>query len=383
MKLDPELVHWHLEQGRAAADVQDFFAGLGPELQRCGIPVDRMMFGTFVPHPQLGGALYRWRHEDEAVWKQELSREFFIKSRYIPSPFQVLRTTCQPFHTATSPAHAMELVQNLHHEGYTDVYALPYLMDGQFQGGITFATRRAGGFSAHDLQRLLAQHSAFCAVIEPKIRESVMRQLLRFYLGAGAGERVYRGQVHRGEGTRIPAAIWFSDLRGFTAASERLSPEDLLTLLNDVFEVLIDAVQAHGGEVLKLIGDGMMAIFEGDGGAEASIRAARTAQQALSELRQRRQAADLHPPEVGIGLHYGEVMYGNIGGKTRLDFTVIGTAVNRTARLEGLCGALSQRVLVSQALSERVDTELIDLGEHSVKGVPEPMKVYALPRDPG
>jgi len=272
----------------------------------------------------------------------------------------------------------MEDVAALHPEGYVDLYAMPFWMDGGFQGGVTFATRQPGGFSDGDLGRLQAQHTAFCAVLEHIIRESLMRRLLHFYLGAGAGERVYRGDVHRGEGRVIPATIWFSDLRGFTSASESMSADDLLALLNEVFELQIDAVQAHGGEVLKLIGDGMMAIFEAEDGAAAAIAAAQQAQASMAELRRTRAQAGKREPEVGIGLHFGDVMYGNVGGKTRLDFTVIGSAVNRTARLEALCGKLNRRILISQDLADRLDLPLEQLGSHAVKGVPEPLLVFGL-----
>src|SRR6185437_12038466 len=188
----------------------------------------------------------------------------------------------------------------------------------------------------------------------------------------------------RGDGETIRAVIWFCDLRGFTTLSDSLPRDLLLELLNEYFEIAVNAVAAEGGEVLKFIGDGVLAIFElreGDKVADrcaAALNAARAVGHAVAALNPDRIAADLAEIRYGLALHLGEVTYGNIGAPNRLDFTVIGPAVNHPTRIEKLAGKLDRRVVTSASFAAAAETPLISLGTHALAGVSEPQEIFTL-----
>ena len=201
------------------------------------------------------------------------------------------------------------------------------------------------------------------------------------YLGRDAARRVLTGQIKRGRGKRICAAILLSDLRDFTAMSDRLPAGEVIALLNDYFDIMATQVHEHGGEVLKFIGDGMLAVFNVGGSLPdaaccQSMHAAIEAVRALTALNLDRT----EKLEVGIALHLGDVVYGNIGAADRLDFTVIGPAVNEAARIEGLCRDLDRRILISASFAHGCGcTPLVSLGRHRLRGVGEAQEIFTLP----
>jgi adenylate cyclase len=250
---------------------------------------------------------------------------------------------------------------------------------------MTWATRHPHGFSDAHLELLEAIHPALSVLIEVYLQRVVMGTVLRTYLGADAGERVLRGQIRRGDRQTIRAALWFSDLRDFTVLSARLSPDELVATLNECFGPLTAAVQAHGGQVLKFMGDGMMAIFPdvADGGVSGgacgqALKAALAARASLDETNRARLAAGREALNFGLGLHYGDAMYGNVGAPDRLDFTVIGPAVNRASRIESQCKTLGRWLLVSSEFAERCGQPLTPLGPQHLKGISEPVEVFGL-----
>ncbi|MCZ6840320.1 MAG: adenylate/guanylate cyclase domain-containing protein, partial [Alphaproteobacteria bacterium] len=199
------------------------------------------------------------------------------------------------------------------------------------------------------------------------------------------GERVLSGEINRGVNETIEAVIWISDLRRFTAMSDELAPPVLLGILNDHFERIVGAIEKHDGEVLKFIGDSVLAIFPNDdydgatGAAEAAIASARDAVGQLEERNNERREKNLPSLGYGIALHMGEVVYGNIGAPHRLDFTVIGPAVNHTARIEQLCRTMDRPVLVSATVAEAANEPVTSLGFHALRGVREPHEIFTLP----
>jgi adenylate cyclase len=232
------------------------------------------------------------------------------------------------------------------------------------------------------VQAFAALTSTLARRIEIESSYHATNSLLEVYLGKNAARRVINGQFRRGGGELIRAAIWFCDLRGFTPISDRMPPAQVVEILDTYFDCVASVIVAHGGEVLKFIGDAILAIFpvQEDPG-EACRRALDAAEKALAALdgvnRERASGPDL---DIGIALHLGEVMYGNIGSRERLDFTVISSAVNETSRLEGLCKTLSRRLLLSQAFSETLSrNDLLDLGEHALKGVSTKRRVFTVP----
>jgi len=211
-----------------------------------------------------------------------------------------------------------------------------------------------------------------------------MHALLGAYLGPKTAERVLAGQVQRGDVEEINAVVWFSDLRGFTPMTAGASPRELIAWLNDYFTAVARGITQHDGEILKFIGDAILAVWPVAGSrspeatCRAALQAARDANAELDQLNQARQQRGLQPLQHGIGLHIGPVQYGNIGTNERLDFTVIGSAVNTASRLEGVCGKLGVRVIASAELAAQARDELSPAGEVELKGLAGMQSVFTL-----
>jgi adenylate cyclase len=274
-------------------------------------------------------------------------------------------------------------------QGYVEYAAIPLRAGGAYHNAATMATKRAGGFSAaqfSDLTRLLRLAALH---VERHIALRIAANVLDTYLGAAAGGRVLRGSIKRGAGEPIRAIIWASDLRGFTDLADRLDGPDMIALLNGYFECLAGAVLAHDGEVLKFIGDGLLAVFpystfaDEKAAAAAALAAAEGALQAIERLNEDPQAfADIpgwRPLRTGIALHDGEVFFGNVGAPERLDFTVIGRAVNAASRVEALSKTLGRSIVVTEPVMRLLDRPLEPLGEHELRGLAAPISIYGVP----
>jgi adenylate cyclase len=277
------------------------------------------------------------------------------------------------------------ICDDLRAEGGTDylAVALPYT-DGEM-GYVSWATRAPGGFSDEQVAALMALAPELALRVEVASAYHATQALLQVYLGRNAGDRVARGAFRRGGGERIEAAIWFCDLRGFASLCDERSPEEVVSLLDAYFEHVAGAVMAEGGEVLKLIGDALLAIFPVAGDAPAACRralaAAERALGALADLNVARAERGEPTLAMGVGLHLGEVMYGNVGARDRLDFTVISSSVNEAARLESLCKPLATPLVLSDRFAAAAGPEgLVDLGLQALKGVRAPMRVFTLAR---
>ncbi len=209
---------------------------------------------------------------------------------------------------------------------------------------------------------------------------------LEAYLGRRSAARVLSGPLRRGIGETIQAALIFADLRGFTALSESYPPSVVISALDAWFDRIAGSVHAYGGEVLKFIGDGVLAIFPVVGGSpreacDAALRAVSAARAGMAHLDEARRRQGLPPLPFGIALHLGEMMWGNIGAADRLDFTAIGPAVNLVSRLEGLCRPLKKAVLVSGPFAAETTAPLIPLGTHALRGIASPCAVFTAPQD--
>ena len=312
------------------------------------------------------------------------NREELVSRRAVFGPSQLLRDGAAEVRLRPGPDHEMPLARQLGAEGYQDYLGLPLREGARYLGLVSWATRRLQGFTPDDIGTLHEVHPVIHAMVLGRVHAEISSTLLRTYLGADAGERVRQGQVQRGDGQTLRAALWVSDLRDFTAMSERLPRDALLELLNASFGELVAAVHAQGGQVLKFIGDGMLATFlsgadDGRGACAAALRAALSARERINVLNEARRETGRTPVRFGLGLHFGDVMYGNIGGEDRLDFTVIGPAVNRAARLESLCRPLLRWLLLSRDFSERCGAPVQALGSFDLKGVADPFEVFGLP----
>lgn len=267
---------------------------------------------------------------------------------------------------------------DLRASGCTDYFAVGLAFLDGARSPLTFATRKPGGFTERDLDRIRKLVPAMSLCVDTHASRAVTRTLLRTYLGAEPGERVLAGRIRRGDVERIDAAIWFSDLRGFTERSAAVGPLALVEWLNAYFGTIAQPIEAEGGEILKFVGDAVLAVFPVTGhrtphmACDSALRAARAANRRLGELEATRRESFAH----GIALHIGEVQYGNIGAERRLDFTVIGPAVNLASRVEGLCSRLGCRTLATEAVQQLVAEPLADAGTFELKGVPGQHRIF-------
>jgi adenylate cyclase len=249
----------------------------------------------------------------------------------------------------------------------------------------SWTTRAPDGFGDGQIDALQRIAPYLALAIKSVSLARMTGTLMETYLGRDAGQRVLSGRIVRGIAERIDAAIWFSDLRGFTRITDT-APEQVIPLLNDYADVIVSAIHEHGGDVLKLIGDGTLAIFTADNrinACRAAKSAAIAARAGIVELNQRRAADDKPITDMYLGLHVGEVFYGNVGGRERLDFTVIGPAVNEASRIAAMCRSVDQPVLMSSAFANVGDMRrhLVSVGRYALRGVARPQELFTLDPD--
>lgn len=384
------LFEWLVDGAPGAGSSDAVVTRIGEDLNRGGVDVERI--GAFVStlHPDVFGRGFTWVKGQKAQVR-EIGHAFLQGAVFQGSPVakvyrervEIRRRICDP----TVPRD-FAVVAELEAEGFTDYLALPMVFTTGDGHAITFATKRPGGFRDEDVASLRRVCRPLARLAEILALRRTAGNLLSTYVGRNAGDRVLAGQIKRGDIEDIHAVIWFSDLRGFTQLSQRASAREVIDALNQVFECQVAAVEKHGGEVLKFIGDGMLAIFsldaEGprsraaDGSpiveevvqrCDAALAAAFEAQAAFTALRK-----DL---AFGLALHVGDVAYGNIGGRGRLDFTAIGPAVNLAARLEGLTGKLGRPIVLSAAFAAKTTHPTEVLGTFELKGVDSASSVFA------
>ena len=222
--------------------------------------------------------------------------------------------------------------------------------------------------------------------LAPAALGRIAKTLVETYLGRDAGRRVLEGSITRGKSTSIEAVPWFSDLRGYTRICDRVQPNEIIPFLNDYAETLTSAIHGEGGDVLKLIGDGTLAMFAGEdrtAACRAALAAAQKAFTQIAELQQRRLASGLPATDLYLGLHLGEVVYGNFGSRERLDFTVVGPAVNEVSRIAGMCRLIDQPILASSAFFAALGSEqrrLVSVGRYALRGVGQPQDLFTLDR---
>jgi len=381
-----DLVAWVLNEGRGLYNMVELFDQFCWRLVGNGMPIWRATLHGFTLHPQMRGIGLRWWREHNQI------EEFAVKHGGEDSPDftqSPLRATVLDGVPARFPSgHPgwtdVPLLSHLGSLGATDYLALPL---GQVNArfiSATFATDAAGGFDAAHLAALEGTTPALGAVVEGLLLKRMSTNLLNTYLGWEVGPRVLSGEILRGQGRRLRSVVMATDLRGFTRLSDQLPPGDVIEALNDYFECVSSAVHSHGGAVLKFIGDGVLSIFrvDGDDEADAAIRALSAAHDALAgldDLNRSRAWAERPVLKAGIGLHLGDVIYGNVGSLDRLDFTVIGPAVNLAFRLESLTKVLGTPLLTSKIFADDAPGHLVSLGFQSVQGLDEPVEVFGWP----
>jgi adenylate cyclase len=382
------LLGWLEGPGRRLIETEAFVEALGEQLVEIGLPIDRITTGIPMLHPQIASSSVVWepaRLAHERQWQMTS----LTRSMYERSPLYVVYRGDGPVRVRVTPqAEPGEygIIPDLRQEGFSDYIALPApFSDGTIKA-MTFATRQEGGFKDAEAAALQLLMPHFAYLLEIQTLRRTARVLLDTYVGRISGQRVLQGQIKRGQGEDLRAIIWFSDLRGFTELSDALPNDALIALLNDYFGALTRAVEEQQGETLKFIGDAMLAIYpiatasSGRKAAQRALASARTAQARIAEINLARRAADQAISQWGLALHVGEVHYGNIGGETRLDFTVIGPAVNLAARLQSLSARLGEGCVISDDFAAllRDRGELRDLGAHELKGIADERQVFGL-----
>ena len=386
---------WLISSALGRAGVDSIFEGCCQRLHAAGVPVVRALTAFRTLHPLFATINLVWRLNQGVDRNPILHEQAFSTAEWLRSPLRHLTHHRLPFlrRRLTGP-HAMvdfPVLDDLRDAGITDYlcYLTPFASEAEpgpeIRGIVSsWATDRPSGFSDEDLRvfgRVQRRYAVSCKV---QIQDRITRNVLETYLGPDAGFRVLDGQIRRGDGERIHAVIWYSDMRDSTRLADRLEPHAFIELLNRYFECTAGAVIAGGGEVLRFVGDAVLAIFpirEGGDDArtatERALAAARDAEGRLARTNERLAEAGMEPIGFGLGLHVGDVMYGNIGVPERLEFSVIGPAANEVARIEDLTKALERRVLVSAAFSAAAGARCEPLGAHRLRGVGAPVEVFA------
>jgi adenylate cyclase len=381
---------WLLNEAGNLVDTKTVIGGLVQRLVATGFPLYRLFLSVRTLHPQVVAIGYQWRRGDSLP--SETPREYGIDREeiYLASPIKPIHDGVPEIRCRIGDPGSPQnypILAELRAEGVTDYLALPVRFSGERINAMSVATDRPNGFTKAEIERIKALVPLLALVLEVKETRRISSTLLDTYLGHDAGRRVLGGLIRRGEGITIAAALWYCDLRNFTATTEALPRSEAIALLNEYFECMVGPVHRRGGEVLKFIGDALLAIFpmaddlDRDRACQAALAAAEDALTDLDSLNRRRQANSQPILEAGIALHAGSVTYGNVGAPDRLDFTVIGAAVNFVTRLERMCGQLGRPLLASAGFASPCGSKLVSIGHHRLRGMAQAQEIFALPPD--
>jgi adenylate cyclase len=379
------LIAWLVEGALDAPRSEDVVARVCGDLADAGVPIDRVETFVRTLHPHVVGRSFIWR-SGRGVEVLERTYEYLQTPEFLSGPVAETFRTGEYVRIRRGmegAAGAHSSLRELFDAGHTDFLVAPLRFRSGDVHAFTFATSAPGGFAAKHV-------GTICSIIPPLARigeilalSRVAVNLLETYVGTDAAEHILSGEIRRGDLESIAAVIWCSDLRGFTAMTTELPPGDVIRALNDLFECQVAAIEKHGGEVLKFIGDGLLAIFRigartPEEQCEASLAAAGDAFASLASINERRVAHSEPPLRIGLALHPGYVAYGNIGGARRLDFTCIGPAVNQAARMEGVASKLGKNLVVSEEFKQSSSRRLELLGSFELKGIGKPQAIYGV-----
>ncbi len=379
------VIDYLVEEARRIDGAPEFLDVICRRIVAEGVPLDRCTAHARTLHPEIFGFTVRWLASGPAEFIPHYHGAS-TDAAYENSAVYWLFGGAERFRRRIgNPDVALDfsILPELKAEGFTDYVALRLPFTDGTSSALTLATKRTGGFEDHDIEFFDSLLPHVALVFEARIGHRIAESVVKTYLGEDAGRRVLRGEVTRGSGEVIEAAILCGDVRDFTQLSETLPGTRVIELLNSYFESVIPPIEAYGGEVLKLIGDGVLAIFplRRGGVKPACFAAGSAALEAfanLAEVNRTRAAAGLRTIRIGITLHVGRVIYGNIGASSRLDFTVIGPAVNLVSRMQTLCRRFEKAMLFSAEFVRQSGIPALSLGRHELRGVSEPQEVFAL-----
>jgi adenylate cyclase len=379
-----DVLDWLAGGALSGAQSQDVLAELCGRMAAGGIPLWRVAVFVTTLHPDIMGRRFLWQ-ADSGVTTSEALYAILDTDDYKNSPFTAVFVTKQMLRRRLADADCpmdLPILQQLRDEGVTDYAAFPLLFTDGSVHAVTWSTKAPGGFTPEQFAGVESVVAPLARVAEIRALRRTAGNLIDTYVGHQTGERILSGQIRRGYVEAIRAAIWLSDMRGFTTLSERLPPQDLIDRLNLYFGAQVPAITDNGGEVLKFMGDGLLAIFPVTADADASavcrhaLAGALEVQKRIAELPRASDGADA--VRFGLALHVGDVMYGNIGGGNRLDFTCIGPAVNLAARLEKVASKVGETIVASADFADHFPDAFTRLGEFPVAGFAAPQAVYAL-----
>jgi adenylate cyclase len=383
------VAEWLIDGGRSASEADEVLAELCARLTSCGIPLWRVAVFVQTLHPQIMGRAFFWRPE-HGVEVNDASYSMLESDDFRDSPVAEVHAAVRTLRWRLSdpdcPLH-FRLLRRLREEGATDYLAAPLIFTDGAVHVASWTTRQPGGFTPDQLAGIEAIIRPLARVAEVRALRRTAANLLDTYVGNHAGARILAGHIRLGDTEAIDAAIWISDVRRSTRLAELLPPDRFIELLNRYFDCQIPTLSAHGGEVLKFMGDGLLAIFpigeRGDVGevCRQALAAARVAAGNVVRLDDtlRSPAQDPERPLFGVALHVGRVLYGNIGSAGRLDFTCIGPAVNLAARLERLAAKLGRTILASEEFATccSAGEELTRIGAFRLPGFAAEQTIYA------
>lgn len=376
---------WLLGGGGHLRYLEDVFAGVCARLRAGGLPLDRATLHNRALHPQFRAVRLLWepgfaRAEMARVGSATLTTGAFLQSP-VRALFEGAEGLRQRLDLEGGPPDTYPIYAELRREGYTDYVALPLVFSTGQRLATSWSTRRAGGWTTAELVALDDVRPLLGMASEIRILRRTGRNIAETYLGRRAGARVLDGSIHRGDIERIDAVVGYLDMRGFTGFVDTNPRDAVIKRLNRFFDVFGEPVDALGGEILKFMGDAMLTVFQVDddlaAAAGRAVDAAAAGFRSLGEVNAALAEEGEAPIACGLGLHHGEVSYGNIGTATRLDFTVIGAAVNVAARLQQLSRELGEPMVMSEDVAHASGRAVRSLGRHPLRGVAAAPELFA------
>ncbi len=389
------IADWVIRRGLEGVPESDLLRAFCEKCTAAGLQIDRALALIDTLHPVHEGRVFRWRadgQEESAVVDYGPTNQGEAADAWRRSPFyHLLQTGKEELRRRIGfgdPAD-YSAIQEAKDAGHTDYVIFVHRFAGEGTIGEMdcvysgWSTRHPEGFSDAGIAALRRLVPALALTIKSGALTRIAGTLVEVYLGRDAGRRVLDGRIQRGVADRIDAVLWFSDLRSFTTIPDTASPGEIIPLLNDYAEAVITAIHEAGGDVLKLIGDGTLAIFRADDPAEAcrqALKAEAKLRRRITELNERRRAEERPTTSVYLGLHIGEVFYGNIGSTERLDFTVVGPAVNEASRIASMCRSVDRPVLISSAFADalpaRERAQFVSVGRFALRGVGRAQELF-------
>ena len=381
--LTAELFAWLIREARFLPDNKVVLEQFCGRVAAAGVPIDRVSLHQRAVTPQYRGVSRIW-WRDQPVDERFMDHGIEKTATYIESPVRMVVEEGQSldWHLEGTGLLPFPLLEELRDQGYTHYVMEPLTYSFGLINAFSWATKRPGGFRPEETRLIHDLLPAYAAVAEAKALFRFVNIMLTTYVGQEAGRLILDGQVRRGDVREITAALMLFDLRDFTEMSDRLSSRAGLRMLNSYFDCVMPPVQQYGGEVVEIMGDGVLAIFpQGPerSAAEACKAALAAASDGLAALAEHNLKHPSAPLNAGVALHYGTVSYGNIGSGDRLDFTVIGPDVNLTARIERLCRELDRSLIVSEAFAETVDHPMWEIGHFAMRGFSKMQRLFELP----